>query len=44
MPNIAAIQVEITDIKGMVAELFERLVIVETIIETMIPTVEVLNI
>lgn len=43
-PNVSAIQAEIANINGMVVELFERPVIIETIIGTMIPTVKVPNI
>lgn len=42
--DVVAIRAEIAAIKGMVVTLSERLVIIEPIIDTMIPTVEILNI
>lgn len=44
MPNVADVRFEIAKIKKMVAELYERQVISEPIIDTMIPTVEIPNI
>lgn len=44
VPNIADIRFKIADIKKIVTELSERLIVVEPITVTGIPTVEVPNI
>lgn len=43
-PNITGIKIEVVEIKRMVHKLYDRSVISEPEIETMVPTIHVLNI
>lgn len=44
MPNVVEMRVEIEEIKKMVAELYERSMVVKSVVETVIPIFEVPNI